>query len=96
MHQKLFWVWSNGQAVGVNKIRVPLIIPSLERALVLGQRGVGVEPMMGGKDYVVNPEKNFPPASKLIYLLRIALVFTNALGEGNPPIRPRRAIERTK
>ena len=55
MHQKLFWVWSNGQAVGVNKIRVPLIIPSLERALVLGQSGVGVEPMVGRKDYVVNP-----------------------------------------
>ena len=86
MHQKLFWVRSNGQAVGVNKIRVPLIKPSLERALVLGQSGVGVELVVGRKDYVVDPKELFPPTGKLIYLLRIALVFTNALGKGNPPI----------
>ena len=76
MHQELFGVWFDGQAVGINKLRVPLIIPSLGRALILGQRGVGVEPVTGGKDDVVNLEIFFPPTSKFIHLLRIALVAT--------------------
>ena len=86
MHQELFRIWFDGKTVLINDIRVILVIPCFERALILKQEGAGVKWKARREYSFVNPKELVPPITKLVYFIRVTLILSYALSEGNPPI----------
>ena len=96
VHQELFWVRLNMEPVRINGRRMVLVVPCVQRALILLKGLFGVEGERVRKNSRINPEKLLPPQGKLVYLLRVTLEWPSALGEGYPTVQPRRTVERTE